>query len=200
VEQLSTSLSFSFSFPYLILPLIPLGRPSQISQHRVDHPSQESIHLHDPRKPHLAVCVWICDPETSRWRIQWHQRAERPPPLRGTPLHYAALWGLHSIVEFLVIDHSQDVHSRDFTDNATSLDLATKHGHVKAACMLIEHGADMNAQNKDGESLLHRALIRGRVEIACMLIERGADVTARMTAPTKGRSNSITSGVASGTS
>jgi hypothetical protein len=31
VEQLS--LSFSFSFPYLIFPLIPLGRPSQISQH-----------------------------------------------------------------------------------------------------------------------------------------------------------------------
>jgi hypothetical protein len=79
----------------------------------------------------------------------------------GTPLHYAALWGLHSIVEFLIIEHSQDVHSRGFTDNATPLHLASKNGHVKVARMLIEHGADVTAQNKDGETPLHLASQEG---------------------------------------
>jgi hypothetical protein len=48
--------------------------------------------------------------------------------------------------------------------------------------MLIERGADVMAQNKDGETPLHLALQRGQLEVACMLIDRvfqGADLTAR---------------------
>ena len=156
------------------------------AEHWADHARFEDVsrnvedgmkQLFDPSKPHLAVCVWIHDPDVRPWKR--NGRAERPLPLLGTPLHYAALWGLHSIVEFLVIEHSQDVHSRGFTDNATPLHLASKHGHVKAARMLLEHGADVTAQNKDGETPLHLASQKGQVEVARMLIERGADVTAQ---------------------
>jgi ankyrin repeat protein len=45
--------------------------------------------------------------------------------------------------------------------------------------MLIERGADVTAQNNDGETPLHLALQRGQVDVARMLIERGADVTAQ---------------------
>jgi hypothetical protein len=69
--------------------------------------------LFDPRKPHLAVCLWIHDPEVPRWMRT--ERAERPLPLTGTTLHYAALWGLHTIVKFLVIERSQDVQAPGFT-------------------------------------------------------------------------------------
>ena len=45
--------------------------------------------------------------------------------------------------------------------------------------MLIEHGADVAAQNNDWETPLHLASRWGRVEVARILIECGADVTAQ---------------------
>jgi ankyrin repeat protein len=45
--------------------------------------------------------------------------------------------------------------------------------------MLIEHGADARAQNRDGETPLHLALYWGQVDVARLLIEHGADRTAQ---------------------
>jgi ankyrin repeat protein len=129
--------------------------------------------LFDPRKPHLAVCVWIYDPRKQT------RRAERPLPPLGTSLHYAALWGIHLIVEFLAIECSQNVRSRGFADKVTPLHLASKWGHVKTARKIIEIGADVEAQSKDGETPLHLASRNGGVEVVRMLIERGADVATR---------------------
>ena len=155
------------------------------AKHWADHALFEGVsqnvedglkQLFDPRNPHLAVCVWIYDP-----RIQ-NRRAERSwlPRLR-TSLHYAALWGLHFIVEFLVIECSQDVRLRGFYDKVTPLHLASAHGHVKTVRMLIEHGADVMAQNKDGETPLHLSSQEGQVEVTRTLIERGADLLAQNT-------------------
>jgi hypothetical protein len=156
------------------------------AEHWVDHARFEDVsrnvedgmkQLFDPSKPHLAICVWIYDPAVPTWRRM--TRNETPLPLPRTSLHYAASWGLHPVVEFLIIEHSQDVCSRDSTDNATPLHLASQNGHVKAACKLIERGADATAQNNDGETPLHLALKGGQVDVARMLIERGADLTAQ---------------------
>ena len=133
--------------------------------------------LLDPTKPHLAVCVSIHDPGLHP--LERNRRAERPIPPLGTSLHYAALWGFDFIVEFLIIERSQDVHSRRFPNNATPLHLASKYGHVNAARMLIEHDADVAAQNKDGETPLHLASQEGQVEVTDMLTERGANVMAQ---------------------
>ena len=130
--------------------------------------------LFDPTKSHFAIWVWIHDPENFVWALNL-----RPMPPDGTPLHYAALWGLHSIVEFLIIEHSQDVHTRRSADNETPLHLASKRGHVKSVSLLIQHGADMSAQNQSGMTPLHLASREGQVEVTRMLIERGADVTAQ---------------------
>ena len=133
--------------------------------------------LFDPRKTHLAVCVWIHDPNA--FPRERNRRVDKPlPPLR-TSLHYAALWGLHSIVEFLIVEHSQDVYFRGFTDNVTPLHLASKYGHVKTARMLIERGADLSAQNVHGKTPLHLASEKGQVDIARILIECGADLSAK---------------------
>ena len=46
--------------------------------------------------------------------------------------------------------------------------------------MLVEHGADVSAQDKDGSTPLHLALsLWGNVDVARMLVERGADVSAQ---------------------
>ena len=67
--------------------------------------------LFDPSKPYLAVWLWIRDvkPYVHPWARD--RRDERPFPLPQTPLHYAALWDLQLIVEFLIIERPQDVRS-----------------------------------------------------------------------------------------
>ncbi|KAF8492090.1 hypothetical protein F5888DRAFT_945612 [Russula emetica] len=47
--------------------------------------------------------------------------------------------------------------------------------------MLIEHGADVTAQDNNRQTPSHLASKMGRVDVARMLIERGADVMARDT-------------------
>jgi ankyrin repeat protein len=133
--------------------------------------------LFDPSKPHFAVCVWIHDPEDPTRRGT--ERAERPLQLTGTPLHYAALWGLHGIREFLIIEHSQDMHSRRFTNMVTPLHLASKKGHSEAACSPLEHGADVVAQDKDKWTPPHRAPFREYIDVAQALIDHSVDVTAQ---------------------
>ena len=154
------------------------------AEHWVDHAMFEGVsrkvedgmkQLFDPRKPHLATCVWIYDPTVPTSE----RRNETPLPLPQTTLHYAAFWGLHPIVEFLITTHSQDVCSPDSTDNATPLHLASQMGQIDTVRILIERGADLAAQNKDGETPLHFASQKGEADVACMLIERGADVTAQ---------------------
>ena len=129
--------------------------------------------LFDPRRPHLAIWVWIHEPNR-RWRQS--QRAKRPPRPRGTPLQYAALCGLHTVVTFLAIEHSQDVSSRGIDDDPTPLHLASQEGHVEVAGVLLELGADLEAQDKNGQTPLHQAWGHGHFNFARRLIKHGADL------------------------
>ena len=146
----------------------------------VDHARFENVlqrvedgmkRLFDPNKPHLAICVWIHQP-TSRRKIQ----TEMPLPCPGTALHYAVLWGFHTIVEFLITKHSQDVRSQDFIDWAAPLHLASRRDHVEVVRMLLKFGADVTARNKHGMTPLHLA---SQTEVAHMLLESSANVAAR---------------------
>jgi ankyrin repeat protein len=166
------------------LEIFPLTKYA--AEHWVDHARFEDVsrnvedgmkQLFDPGKPHLATCVWIYDPSVLPWKRRTRNETPLPPP--RTSLHYAASWGLHPVVEFLIIEYSQDACSRDSTDNVTPLHLASRNGHVKAACKLIEHGADETAQDDEGQTPLYLALQEGEVDVARMLIDHGADATAQ---------------------
>ena len=133
--------------------------------------------LFDPSKPHLASCFRICNPDRSL--LQQRRQAESPLIPRGTPLHYAALWGFDFIVDFLITEHRQQVNSHSFANDMTPLHLALIRGHVKAARILVKGGADADAPNADGMSPSDMALAAGHVEVAGMFDERSADVTAK---------------------
>jgi ankyrin repeat protein len=156
------------------------------AEHWVDHAQFEDVsrnvedgikQLFDPSKPHLAVCIWICDPAVPIWGRG--KRHERPLPLGQTSLHFAVSWGLYSTVEWLIDELSENVDSQRSTDNATPLHLASESGNVDVVRMLIERGADPTAQSKDGWTVLHHALGSGNVDVVRMLIEHGADPTAQ---------------------
>jgi ankyrin repeat protein len=42
--------------------------------------------------------------------------------------------------------------------------------------LLLEHGADINAQNQIGRTPLHWASIKGALEVVRLLLEHGSDV------------------------
>jgi ankyrin repeat protein len=165
------------------------------AEYWVDHARLEDVSrnvknglndLFDPSKPHLAVCIWISDPSLPSWERR--PQSKRPSPLLGTPLHYATLWGLHSNVELLINEHSQNVNSQDFTGSATPLHVASKRGPLEVARMLIERGAGVSAQNEDGQTPLHMVSLSDRVpfsgtsshpKVVGMLTERGAAVSAQ---------------------
>ena len=132
--------------------------------------------LFDRTKPHLAAWLWIYDPSPSSWG---RYRSEAPRTPHGTPLHYAAFCGLRDVVKFLALEHSEDVNSRSFTGGETPLHLNSRAGCVDVTRLLIEHGANVAAQDDDGWTPLHRASERGHVALAQLLIEHGADVAAR---------------------
>ena len=163
------------------LPLAKYAAEYWADHARLDNVSQNvedgMKQLFDPNKPHLSICIWICDPNVLSWKRS--PRAGRPSLLRGSSLHYAALWGLRSIVKFLVIEHSQNVHSQNFIDDMTPLQLASRNGHVEVVCFLLEQGADVTARDKSGSTPLHYASDNGQIEVIRILINRGADLRAQ---------------------
>lgn len=45
--------------------------------------------------------------------------------------------------------------------------------------LLLDHGADVNATDSDGETALYLAALEGNTEVANLLLEKGANVNAR---------------------
>jgi Ankyrin repeats (3 copies)/Ankyrin repeats (many copies) len=156
------------------------------AEHWIDHTLFEAVsqnvdegmkQLFDQSKPHLAVWLWIHDPTLPFWRRD--KSAKRPLPLHGTPLHYAAFCGLHDVVKVLAIGRSQDLNSLNFDDNSTPLHLASREGHVEVAQFLVEHGAEVAAEDKYSRTPLHVASDRGHVELSRLLVKYGADAAAQ---------------------
>jgi len=132
--------------------------------------------LFDPKNHHLAIWVWIYDPEDDRYAS-----SERPSQARATPLHYAAFCGLHDIVKFLIVERSQDINARGFDDHETPLVVASRKGHAQVARVLLEHGADAGARNESGGdwSPLELASEVGHVGVIEVLLGHHVNVKAR---------------------
>uniref|UniRef100_A0A8H7NI08 NACHT domain-containing protein n=1 Tax=Bionectria ochroleuca TaxID=29856 RepID=A0A8H7NI08_BIOOC len=89
-------------------------------------------------------------------------------------LYYASLWGLLYSSTFLL---QNDVKAQGGYDNA--LQAASEGGHLEIAQMLIQNGADINAQGGKYGNALQAASAEGHREIAKLLIENGASVNSQ---------------------
>lgn len=93
----------------------------------------------------------------------------------------AAKKGQSQIVKALLAMDPKLVEARD-SDGSTPLHCATWKGHPDVVALLLEAGADVNAQNQNdhwGTTPLHAAAHANQVAIAQMLIDHGADLNAR---------------------
>ncbi len=56
---------------------------------------------------------------------------------------------------------------------------AAMMGHTAAAELLLQHGANINGRNRDGNTALHLAVFLGHAETAELLIKNGADINTK---------------------
>ncbi|EMS50059.1 Protein TANC2 [Triticum urartu] len=62
------------------------------------------------------------------------------------------------------------------TGKKTPLEHAVDGNNLPALRYLLDHGADLNQEEDDGDTVLHHAARKGRCEIVKLLLARGADV------------------------
>uniref|UniRef100_A0A1I8JDX0 AP2/ERF domain-containing protein n=1 Tax=Macrostomum lignano TaxID=282301 RepID=A0A1I8JDX0_9PLAT len=61
----------------------------------------------------------------------------------------------------------------------TALQAASQNGHIAAARLLIDRGANLQAEDRDGDQAVHHAAFGDQAELVRLLHRRGADINAR---------------------
>src|ERR1700742_5001133 len=61
----------------------------------------------------------------------------------------------------------------------TSLHLASTHGHLTVAELLIQNGVNVNSRNQNQETALHVTSHNGHLKIAQLLLTSGSDINSR---------------------
>jgi hypothetical protein len=90
-----------------------------------------------------------------------------------TPLQVAVFHGHVAAVEMLLAAGS-GVNETFIASRATALHIAVDGGHEKIVALLLEQGAEIDAENALSESPLCIALRKGKYAIAKMLLDKGA--------------------------
>jgi hypothetical protein len=104
------------------------------------------------------------------------QNYSQKAPKQITGLHLAAYFGINDAVNTLLTNGT----SPDFrdSDGKTPLLWAAEYGHEIVAKLLLEAGANVNAQGDYGNAL-YTASFEGHETVVKLLLEAGADVNAK---------------------
>ncbi len=96
----------------------------------------------------------------------------------GGALYWAARCGKRKIVEFL-IDRGLDVNSRDYKNEDEAVIGAMKNKHYDIVKILLEHGADPDAEDYWDGSLLQQAANLGDQELVKIILEKQKEKKAK---------------------
>jgi cytohesin len=97
----------------------------------------------------------------------------RDKAAQAISIHRAAEFGYLGRLEVLLRENPALISSRDYLYKRTPLHFAADHGHRQAAELLIAHGAEVEARDKNGETPLDRAAAMGHPELVALLRGRG---------------------------
>jgi ankyrin repeat protein len=93
-------------------------------------------------------------------------------------LIYAAEIGSVTVFSYFIGLGNLDLDSKD-TKGRTPLYIAAERGASVLTRMLLDKGADVNAQGGEHGNILYAALAKGNKEIVKLLLDKGADVNAQ---------------------
>ena len=97
---------------------------------------------------------------------------------RDQPLHYAAALGCEDLAE-LLINNGARIDARTERVGWQALHVAARNGQLAMARWLLDHKADVNAEDENKDRPLHLAVRANQLKIVRLLIQRGADINAR---------------------
>ena len=133
--------------------------------------------LFDSDKPHFEAWIGIHDIDYSP-RYFWDPEVLPNP----NPLYYAAICGFYDLVEQLAVKHPQHINAICGKCRFPLL-VALRGYHFEVAELLLEHGANIDARETTGGTILLVAMAftmsHNLVDIVRFLLEQGADVNAR---------------------
>ena len=97
------------------------------------------------------------------------------PVENGTALHYAVFKNKEDIVSYL-LEKGANVDLK-YNDDVTPLIAAIDLGYINIAKLLVERKADVNMQDKKGNTPLSKAVLyyKGDTSLIEMLLHHGAD-------------------------
>ena len=130
--------------------------------------------LFNPNNCYLSIWIWIYNTYNRRL----HPQPEYTSQDSATPLHYAAICGIHDVIDFLVVECLQDVDTQGFSfiSHETPLSLICSGAHLNIAHVLLEHNVDKEIQCSGDYSPLDHASELGAVDVVQLLLDHGADV------------------------
>ena len=128
--------------------------------------------LFDSSKPHFAAWLRVYDLDE-----QWNVFSPGWRDSVGSPLYYAALYGLYDLAERLLTIHPEQVNARGGCIIA-ALPAALSNRHFRVADLLSKHGAVVDVRNGSEWTPLHVASAFGCVDIMLWLLNHGANASA----------------------
>jgi ankyrin repeat protein len=130
--------------------------------------------LFDPNRNHFTVWVSVhnIDHVPSRSRLSKPSNPSKP-----SPLYYATLCAIRSVVEYLVVTCRQDPN-KSHGGRGTPLQAAVVLGHTAIVQFLLEHNADVNVRDKHYRTPLHEASGSGDLDVMQLLLSGNANVNA----------------------
>jgi ankyrin repeat protein len=89
---------------------------------------------------------------------------------------FSASQGGHTDVVDLLIQEGADIHLATTKSGTVPLGIAATLGQTETVQRLLEAGANLNYQNKNGITALLNAAVKGHVQVVRLLLEKGASV------------------------